>query len=311
MEYLKDGAEWVVDLDLDSFFDRVNHQRLMARLAQRIDHKPLLVLIGRMLKAGVVLPDGVVVTHDEGVPQGGPLSPLLSNVVLDELDRELARRNHRFVRYADDCRVFVRSERAGQRVLASTTKFIEGRMRLKVNTSKSAVARPEDRHFLGFSLRKNAQTGEVDILLSDRSLERIAEKIVNLTRRNWGQSFADCIQRVNAYVRGWIGFFGICSEVMNRRLQGFDAHIRRRLRALKLKHWKRRWSIVRALIALGASPRTAWRRVYAGRKRLWALSHDPVVDRALDRAYFRRCGLLSLATLHQAMLPKPSLPAQG
>ncbi len=308
--YLEDGAEWVVDLDMEKFFDRVNHQRLMARLALRVEHKPLLVLIGKMLKAGVVLPDGVVVTQDEGVPQGGPLSPLLSNVVLDELDHELTRRGHRFVRYADDINIFVGSERAGQRVMASATAFIEGRMRLKVNVSKSAVARPDDRHFLGFSLRRDPQTGVVEIHLSKRSRGRIAEKIVDLTRRNWGQSFPDCIQRINAYTRGWIGFFGICSEVENRKLQTLDAHIRRRLRALKLKHWKRRRSIVRALIAMGANPRTAWRRIYAGKRRIWDLSHDHVVDRALDNAYFRRCGLLSLAVLHKEMLASHRRPRQ-
>ena len=144
-QHLRDGYEWVVDLDLESFFDRVCHQRLAARLAERVGDRRLLVLIGRMLRAKVVLPDGVVVATEEGVPQGGPLSPLLSNIVLDELDRELARRGHRFVRYADDCNVYVRSERAGWRVIASLTGFIEGRLRLKVNRSKSAVARPERR----------------------------------------------------------------------------------------------------------------------------------------------------------------------
>jgi len=287
----------------------------MARLALRVEHKPLLVLIGRMLKAGVVLPDGVVVTQYEGAlvtqEEGGPLSPLLSNVVLDELDHELTRRGHRFVRYADDINIFVRSERAGQRVMATTTAYIEGRMRLKVNVSKSAVARPDDRHFLGFSLRRDAETGAVEVFLSKRSAERIAAKIVDLTRRNWGQSFRDCIQRLNAYTRGWIGFFGICSEAENRTLQTLDAHIRRRLRALKLKHWKRRRSIVRALIAMGASPRTAWRRIYAGKRRIWDLSHDYVVDRALDNAYFRRCGLLSLAALHQEVLASHRRPRQS
>ena len=202
------------------------------------------------------------------------------------------------MRYADDINVFVGSERAGQRAMASIVSFIKRRLRLKVNAKKSAVAKPDDRHFLGFSLRKNAETGKVDIHLSKRSLERIAKKTVELTRRNWGQSFPDCIQGVNTYLRGWFGFFGIVSESSSRQLQTLDAHIRRRLRALKLKHWKRRRSIVRALIALGARAKTAWRRVYAGKKRLWALSHDPVVDRALDKAYFRKCGLVNLATLH-------------
>jgi hypothetical protein len=164
----------------------------------------------------------------------------------------------------------------GQLEQAVGGKRSEGRMRLKVNASKSAVARPDDRHFLGFSLRRDAETGAVEVFLSMRSRERIAAKIVDLTRRNRGQSFRDCIQRLNAYTRGWIGFFGICSEVENRKLQTLDAHIRRRLRALKLKHWKRRRSIVRALIAMGANPRTAWRRIYVGKRRIWDLSNEPV-----------------------------------
>jgi len=153
-QYVEDGYEFVVDLDLEKFFDRVPHQRLMATLSQRVMDRSVLVLIGRMLRAGVVLPDGVVVSNEEGVPQGGPLSPLLSNIVLDELDRELDRRKHRFVRYADDCNIFVRSERAGKRVMASVVGFIEGRLGLKVNHAKSAVARPEERHFLGFPVSK-------------------------------------------------------------------------------------------------------------------------------------------------------------
>src|SRR5487761_536108 len=167
--HVEDGYEWCVDLDLEKFFDLVCHQRLPARLAERVGDRRLLGLIGRMLKAKVVLPDGVVIDTEQGVPQGSPLSPLLSNVVLDELDRELDRRGHRFVRYADDAKVYVRSERAGQRVMASLTEFIEGRLRLKVNEAKSAVARPEDRHFLGFRLRLDPQSGTVEVLLSERT----------------------------------------------------------------------------------------------------------------------------------------------
>src|SRR5215204_3931131 len=210
--HLGEGHEWVVDLDLEKFFDKVNHQRLMARLGQKVCDRLLLRLIHRMLKAGVVMPDGVVVSTDEGVPQGGPLSPLLSNIVLDELDRELERRGHRFVRYADDCNVYVRSERSGQRVMASLTSFIERRLRLKVNVAKSAVARPEERHFLGFRLRRDPQSGEVEVLLSKRSKDRMMTKIRELTPRTWGKSFATCIRQVNQSLRGWIEFFQIVTE---------------------------------------------------------------------------------------------------
>jgi RNA-directed DNA polymerase len=293
--YVDEGYEWVVDLDLEKFFDRVHHQRLMARLSQRVHDRRLLVLIGRMLKAKVVMPDGVVVSTDEGVPQGGPLSPLLSNIVLDELDQELARRGHRFVRYADDCNIYVHSERAGQRVMGSVVRFIERRLRLKVNAAKSAVARPEQRHFVGFRLRREPLDGEVEVLLSKRSEERIEGKIRELTPRNWGNSLKACILQLNVYLLGWIGFFGICTEGIKSTLQSLDAHIRRRLRAIQLAHWKTKRRIARKLIRLGIKPRTVWRAVYEGRKSLWALSHSPAVDRGLRNAYFAERGLVSLA----------------
>ena len=298
-QYLEAGYQWVVDIDLEKFFDRVHHQRLLARLEQRVEDRRLIRLIGKMLKAKVVMPDGVVVSNDEGAPQGGPLSPLLSNIVLDELDCELQRRGHRFVRYADDCNIYVRSERSGQRVMASVTRFIEKRLRLKVNRDKSAVARPEERHFVGFSLRWNPERKSIDVLLSKRSKDRLAAKVRQLTPRGWGWSLDDCITRLNAFLRGWIGFFGVCSEAVRHTLRGTDAHIRRRLRAIKLHHWGRRKRrlIVKHLIRLGVRPATAWRNIYSGRRSLWVLSACAAVHQAMPNKFFVEQGLAAVEQL--------------
>lgn len=309
--HVEEGYEWVVDLDLAQFFDRVHHQRLLARLAQRIADKRVLALIHQMLKAKVVLPDGVVVSSEEGTPQGGPLSPLLSNIVLDELDQELSQRGHKFVRYADDCNIYVRSQRAGERVMASVRRFIEKRLRLQVNESKSAVARPSERHFVGFRLNVDPMTMEVEVLLSERSKDRIAEKIKTLTPRNWGGSIRDCIKRINAYLRGWIGFFWVCTEGELRTLGSLSAHVRRRLRAIILKQWKRKRTIAKRLIKHGVRPRRAWRSVYRGHKRLWALSHCPAVDRGLNNAYFAQLGLVSLPVEWERMRNRHIDTSQG
>ena len=303
--YIEAGCEWVVDIDLEKFFDTVNHQRLLSTLKQRITDDRVIRLINKMLKARVVMPDGVIVMNEQGTPQGGPLSPLLSNIVLNELDAKLRERGHKFVRYADDCNIYVKSEKAGNRVLESISRFIEKRLRLKVNRAKSAVARPGDRHFLGFSLESNLERGEVEVHLSRKSREKIDAKIRELTPRNWGKSLDKCIKGINTYLIGWVGYFKICTTAIEQLLRTLDAHIRRRLRAIQLKHWKRKRTIARNLIRLGAGPKAAWRGIYAGNKSLWALSHIPVVDRTLRNARFARRGLVSLRERWQELRPKP------
>lgn len=310
VKYLEEGCGIVVDLDLDKFFDRVNRQRLLDRLSQRVKDRRILRLIGKMLKAKVVLPDGVVIETAEGVPQGGPLSPLLSNIVLDELDWEMDRRGYRFVRYADDTNVYVVSERAGKRVMASVTRFIEKRLRLKVNASKSAVAKPEDRHFLGFRLRRDPLEGDVEVLLSKRSTERIQKRIRELTPRNWGQSLRACLRGLKAYLNGWIGFFQLVTAGERRLLATLDAHIRRRLRAILLRQWKTKRTIARRLIRLGVSSNTVWRALHTGRKSWWALSHAPAVDRGLRNVYFTERGLISLAERWDELNPSFHAPQQ-
>lgn len=309
-EYVAEGYEWVVDIDLENFFNKVNHQRLMSRLAEQVKDKRLLVLIGKMLKAKVVLPDGVVVNNEEGVPQGGPLSPLLSNIVLDELDRELAQRGHRFVRYADDANIYVQSERAGQRVMASIASFIERRLRLKVNLAKSAVAQAGERHFLGFNVRCEPRHGAVEVVLSKRSKDRIDAKIRELTPRNWGSSLEACITQLNRYLSGWMGFFGICTVQVRSILGNLDAHIRRRLRAIQLKQWKRRRTIAQQLIARGIRRRNAWRSVYDGRKSIWAMSHMSTVDKALPNSHWDARGLKTLWQRYQQHPARQVAPVQ-
>lgn len=307
--YVEEGYEWVVDMDLEKFFDRVNHQRLMGRLAKHLKDKRLLALIGRILKAKVAMPDGVRVSTEEGVPQGGPLSPLLSNIVLSELDEELARRGHRFVRYADDCNIYVRSQRAGARVMASISSFISRRLRLKVNESKSAVAQPEMRHFLGYRLQP-VKGARAEVLMSERSKKRLIEKIRELTPRNQGQSLNATIQEINGFVSGWFGHFGICTTGVERIIQNADAHIRRRLRASVLKQMKTKRTTVRSLIRLGVSRKTAWRNVYKGRQCIWALSHNSAVDRGFRNAYFAERGLVSLLDRFRRIWASINAPKQ-
>jgi RNA-directed DNA polymerase len=310
-EYLEDGYEWVVDIDLEKFFDRVHHDRLMARLAQRIEDVRVLKLIRKMLTAKVVMPNGLVEAVEEGTPQGGPISPLLSNIVLDELDQELARRGYRFVRYADDCNIYVRSERSGRRVMESVTRFLERRLRLHVNVTKSAVAKPEERHFLGFRLRRNPQDGSSEVLLSRRSKARLDERLRALTPRTWGKTFDSCLHEIKRYVDGWLSHFWVCTHAVKTTLAGIDAHLRRRLRALLLRHWRRKPTMVRRLVRLGVKKATARKAIYQGRRAWWDLSHAPAVERGLSNAYLAKRGLTSIAERwHQLHDQRVNAPVQ-
>lgn len=288
-EHLESGAEWVVDIDLSKFFDTVSHDRLMQRLSLRIEDKRVLSMIRGMLQAKIVMPDGVVQENREGTPQGGPLSPLLSNIVLDELDQELERRGHRFVRYADDCNVYVKTERAGHRVMASLTDFIERKMKLRVNQEKSEVARPRERQFLGLTLRK-LKSGEVRMVVSQDAIKSLRAKLKEMTPRNWGASLDSCILAVNRYMRGWLGYFGIAGK---EYLGHEDAHLRRRLRAIQLKHWKKKQLIVRHLTVLGSPPAIA-RDVYGRHRSWWAMSAVRGVTWALRNSYYAKRGLYDL-----------------
>ena len=292
--HVEQGRLWVVDIDLEKFFDRVNHQRLLARLRQRIRDARILRVIGRMLRAHVVMPDGVVVTTDEGTPQGGPLSPLLSNIVLDELDHELERRGHRFVRYADDLSIYVRSESAGRRVFESVSRFLERRMRLVVNRDKSAVSRTRGRHLLGFTIRPNVRKRHVELDLSDRTKVRLRERIRALTPRTWGQSLRACIERINQYTRGWAEFFGV-ARWAGGTARYADGHIRRRLRAILLHQWKKPKTIRANLARLGAPPGLV---PHIGtRNRPWRRSNSRAVNTGIRNEWFERWGLLSLDAL--------------
>jgi RNA-directed DNA polymerase len=269
----------VVDLDLEKFFDRVNHDRLMKSVSLRIADKRMLRLIGAFLKAGV-MENGLVSAVDEGTPQGGPLSPLLSNLVLDELDRELERRGHRFVRYADDCNIYVRSAGAGRRVMKSVTCFITRRLKLKVNESKSAVARPAERKFLGFSI-SNAR--EPKRRIAPKALLRCKRKIRELTRRTRGVSLERMTKDLASYLRGWKSYFGFCETPSV--LKGLDQWIRRRLRSVIWKQWRHSRVRFRQLSQRGVGKDLAATTV-ASSHSCWRLANSPALSVALPIAYF-------------------------
>src|SRR5580692_2450006 len=277
--YIAEGHRWVVDLDLEKFFERVNHDKLMAAIARRVTDKRVLRLIGAFLKVGV-MENGLVSPAEEGTPQGGPLSPLLSNIVLDELDRELERRKHRFVRHADDCNIYVSSERAGQRVMESITCFLTRRLQLKVNEAKSAVARPKERKFLGFSFSHNKEPKR---RIAPKALMRCKQRIREMTRRTRGMSLEQMLKELTAYLRGWKSCFGFCQTPS--LLKGLDEWMRRRLRSMIWKKWKHGPQRYRRLRHLGIG-RDLAAQTAGSPHGPWHLANSPALALALPIAYF-------------------------
>ena len=277
----------MVDLDLEKFFDRVNHDRLLAKIAERVSDKRLLKLIRAFLRTGV-MENGLVSPAEEGTPQGGPLSPVLSNIVLNELDRELERRGHRFTRYADDCNIYVRSRRAGERVMSSVTRLLTTKLKLRVNSEKSAVARPWERKFLGFSFTNHKQPKR---RLAPKAVARFKERVRELTRRTRGISSAQMVQDLGEYLRGWIGYFGRCETPSV--LEDLEKWLRRRLRSRVWKQWKRGTTRYRELRQRGIAAQDA-AKTAGSSDGPWHLANTPALKLALSNAYFASLGLPEL-----------------
>jgi RNA-directed DNA polymerase len=286
--YVQQGRQWVVDVDLEKFFDRVNHDVLMGRLAKRIADRRVLGLIRRYLNAGILV-NGVVMDRQEGTPQGGPLSPLLANVLLDEVDKELEKRGHTFVRYADDCNVYVRSKRAGERVM-QTLRRLYARLHLRVNESKSAVARPWDRKFLGYTFAVSS-TGKVRRTIASKALDAMKQRVRQMTSRTRGRNLAQVCADLRRYLNGWKAYFQLVE--LPSVFAALDSWIRHRLRALQLKLWKRGTTIFRELRARGA-PWLVARRVAANGRRWW-LNSKLAIHVALPNKLFDELGLPRLA----------------
>ena len=286
-QYVADGYTYVVDMDLEKFFDRVNHDLLMARVAKRITDKRVLKMIRACLNAGIML-GGLVSPRHQGMPQGSPLSPLLSNVMLDDLDRELERRGHRFVRYADGSNIYVRSQRAGERVMASVSQFITKKLKLKVNEAKSAVARPWERKFLGFRITEDPEPKRA---IAPESIKRFKQRVRELTSSQRGQSVQHVIAELRRYLIGWRGYYGFCETPW--ALSSLDNWIRRRLRSYIWRQWgtftKRRAQIIKLGVSVHEATRTA-----ASSKGPWHLSRSKAMHIALNKAYFISLGVPTL-----------------
>ncbi len=290
--YIQAGNRWVVDIDLEQFFDRVNHDRLMAGVEVRVKDKRVLRLVRKYLESGVMV-NGVVVESEEGTPQGGPLSPLLSNIYLDELDKELEKRGHKFCRYADDCNIYVRSRRAGERVMASVRRLVEGRLKLKVNEAKSAVERPWKRKFLGFSFLGGK---EAKIRLAAKSVQRVKAKLRELTRRSRSQEMKERIRVINRYLGGWMGYFALAETPSV--LATLDGWLLRRLRACLWRQWRRVRTRYHRLRGLGLPERVVG-YIANTRKGPWRIAASPPLQQGLNRAYWKEQGLIGLMERYQ------------
>jgi len=291
-QYVADGRDIVVDLDLEKFFDRVNHDMLMARLARHVADKRLLRITRRFLNAGM-MSNGVCIERHEGTPQGGPLSPLLANLLLDDLDKELERRGHRFCRYADDCNIYVQSQAAGERVLASVTQFLERRLKLRVNREKSAVAYTHERKFLGHRLLSGGGLGIAPV-----SLQRAKERIRQITRRNRGVELKRMISELNSFLSGWVTYFRYAA--CRTALGELDGWTRRKLRCVRLKQRKRARSIAEFLQSLGVPKNRSWTTAACG-KGWWRMAHTPAANEAMPPRWFTAQGLISLADRYAAL----------
>lgn len=294
-QYINEGNRWVIDMDLEKFFDKVNHDILMGKLEKKIKDKRLLSLIRKYLKSGILI-NGVSVTSAEGTPQGGPLSPLLANIMFDELDKELEKRGHKFCRYADDNNVYVKSKRAGIRVMESMIKLIENKLKLKVNKDKSAVDFVSKRKFLGFSFY--FAKGGAEIRIHEKSIKRFKDKIKFYTNRNIGISMESRLKKLNQIMMGWINYYGIANAVA--KLKELDKWIRRRLRACIWKQWKKISTRHRNLVKLGINKYKAWE--YANtRKGYWRISKSPILSKSLNNKYLESLGFVSLTQTYQMM----------
>jgi RNA-directed DNA polymerase len=285
--YIREGYRWVVDIDLEKFFDKVNHDRLMTTLARTITDVSLIKLIRRYLQAGI-MENGLTTMNVEGTPQGGPLSPLLSNIVLDELDKELERRGHRFVRYADDCNIYVKSRRAGERVMNAITLFIEKKLKLKVNRAKSAVDRPWKRKFLGFSFTHHK---EPKVRISPSSIKRFKKKVRELTSRRWSIAMEHRIRELNKYLVGWMSYYSLAQT--RTIIAGLEKWLSRRLRMICWKEWKNPRTRVRNLNSLGVRKDKAYEWGNS-RKGYWRIAKSPILHKTLGKAYWLSRGLKSL-----------------